>query len=283
MKFKIYKNVANFIKNVEPVLLEKEAEHNLIIGLLNRLMQGEINADNCFMAVFEKNEQFKYILLQTPPYNLIVGTSKGADSSEIPTLIKHLKEKNLEFPGVTAISEIAKVFAASWEANYRSKSVIIQSQGIYQLEKLKGCKLADGQMRVAVDKEIDTIAEWIEEFYKSTPHKYSREECIKLAKDMIKKKIVHVWENGAELVSMAAKNRETKNGYVISCVYTPPNRRGHGFATSVVHQLSVRILQEKKFCFLYTDLSNPTSNYIYQQIGYQFVKESAMYYLSSDL
>ena len=32
----------------------------------------------------------------------------------------------------------------------------------------------------------------------------------------------------------------------------------------------------RRFCFLYTDMANPTSNAIYQRIGYRLVCGSAM-------
>ena len=49
-----------------------------------------------------------------------------------------------------------------------------------------------------------------------------------------------------------------------------PEFRGRGYASNCVAALTQKMLdQGRKFCFLYTDLSNPTSNKIYQQIGYR--------------
>ena len=59
-------------------------------------------------------------------------------------------------------------------------------------------------------------------------------------------------------------------------MYTPPELRGRGYATALVAQLSSQLLAEgRRFCFLYTDLANPTSNAIYERIGYVRVCESA--------
>jgi predicted GNAT family acetyltransferase len=59
-------------------------------------------------------------------------------------------------------------------------------------------------------------------------------------------------------------------------VYTPPGRRGRGYATALVAALSAELLAAgRRFCFLYTDLANPTSNRIYQRIGYERVCDSA--------
>jgi hypothetical protein len=60
-------------------------------------------------------------------------------------------------------------------------------------------------------------------------------------------------------------------------VYTPPELRGRGYATALTAELSQRLLdQGRRFCFLFTDLTNPTSNAIYERIGYVRVAESAM-------
>jgi hypothetical protein len=57
-------------------------------------------------------------------------------------------------------------------------------------------------------------------------------------------------------------------------VYTPPAERRRGYAGALVAALSQRLLDEgREFCFLFTDLANPTSNHVYQEIGYEPVCE----------
>jgi predicted GNAT family acetyltransferase len=72
------------------------------------------------------------------------------------------------------------------------------------------------------------------------------------------------------VVSMAAASRPTPNGCSISLVYTPPERRRLGYASGCVAELSQRLLDSgKSFCTLFADLDNPTSNAIYQRMGFQ--------------
>lgn len=60
-----------------------------------------------------------------------------------------------------------------------------------------------------------------------------------------------------------------KKGTVISLVYTPPELRNRGYATSCVYQLTKKLLAGPyEFCSLFTTLSNPTPNRIYPKIGY---------------
>jgi predicted GNAT family acetyltransferase len=60
----------------------------------------------------------------------------------------------------------------------------------------------------------------------------------------------------------------------INAVYTPPDRRGNGYASACVAAAS-RHAQTAlaSTCMLYTDLANPTSNKIYQALGYRAVAD----------
>ena len=69
---------------------------------------------------------------------------------------------------------------------------------------------------------------------------------------------------------MAALPGFTPRGARVGYVYTPPALRGRGYATSTVAALSGQLLRGgSRFCCLYTDLANPTSNAIYRRIGYE--------------
>ena len=70
--------------------------------------------------------------------------------------------------------------------------------------------------------------------------------------------------------SVTGVGGETPSGIRIGPVYTPPPDRGQGYASALVAAVSQAQLDAgRRFCFLYTDLANPTSNRIYQAIGYR--------------
>jgi predicted GNAT family acetyltransferase len=83
----------------------------------------------------------------------------------------------------------------------------------------------------------------------------------------------YLWEDG-EPVSLAGCGSPTPNGIRVGPVYTPPARRGRGYASALTAQLTSLLLSSgHRFCFLFTDLANPTSNRIYQRIGYEPVSD----------
>ncbi|MFO7545350.1 MAG: GNAT family N-acetyltransferase, partial [Trueperaceae bacterium] len=53
--------------------------------------------------------------------------------------------------------------------------------------------------------------------------------------------------------------------------------RRRGYATALVAAVTQAMLDEgRRFCSLFTDLANPTSNAIYQRIGYRPVSDVAV-------
>ncbi len=89
---------------------------------------------------------------------------------------------------------------------------------------------------------------------------------------------IWLWVEAGEAVALVAYGSPTPEGIRLGPVYTPPERRRQGYATSLVAEVSARLLEGGfRRCYLFTDLANPTSNAIYRRIGYEQVCESAEY------
>jgi len=87
-----------------------------------------------------------------------------------------------------------------------------------------------------------------------------------------------LWEVDGEPVSTAWLSAPVAGVTRISGVYTPPERRGHGYASGVVAAASQHALDAGvDACMLYTDLANPTSNKIYQALGYRPVCDATQW------
>ena len=80
----------------------------------------------------------------------------------------------------------------------------------------------------------------------------------------------YLWEHDGRPVSMAGVTGPTPHGIRVGPVYTPPAERGRGFGSALTAAASQAQLDDgRRFVFLFTDLDNPTSNKIYQAIGYE--------------
>jgi predicted GNAT family acetyltransferase len=102
----------------------------------------------------------------------------------------------------------------------------------------------------------------------------SAEKLVPRLERIVAKDAAWVWEDGGKLTSMAHIVRRTRHVSGIGYVYTPHELRGKGYASQVTAAATRAELDHgKDMCVLFTDLNNPTSNRIYQRIGYRKVAE----------
>jgi len=163
------------------------------------------------------------------------------------------------------------------EQDFASGYKIAKNMRIYKLTQVSRYNKPDGIFRCAELEDINIIIDFINKFSIEINEPVNIEGAKKVAEDAIASKEIFIWEND-NIVSMAKKLRPTKHGMAIGYVYTPIEHRGKGYATALVAELSQNILTSGKlFCTLYTDLSNPTSNSIYQKIGYNPICDNVSY------
>ena len=89
------------------------------------------------------------------------------------------------------------------------------------------------------------------------------------------------WSVDGEKVCLAghAPLVDTPDGAIarIGPVYTPPERRRNGYGSALTAKLSQELIEHGAKVMLYTDAANPTSNSIYQKIGYELIDRNALY------
>ena len=79
-----------------------------------------------------------------------------------------------------------------------------------------------------------------------------------------------VWEVDGTAVALAGASVSSPGIARVGPVYTPPEHRRRGYATSLVAAWTAQLLgRGMRRCVLFTDLANPTSNSIYQAVGYR--------------
>ncbi|MBN1161843.1 MAG: GNAT family N-acetyltransferase [Dehalococcoidales bacterium] len=171
---------------------------------------------------------------------------------------------------------MADIFAGLWCEKYDTKITHTIGQKIHRLDKVNDVSLSPGKFRVATMADKELVEKWSHAFYIDIG---GEEMNMPEPNFMPALEIgwIFLWEDGRP-VSMAVKTRPTGKGMTVGGVYTPPELRGRGYATSCVTEVSRNILKTgNKFCTLYTDLANPTSNSIYKKIGYKEVADSVQH------
>ena len=83
-----------------------------------------------------------------------------------------------------------------------------------------------------------------------------------------------LWERDGQPVSLAGLTRQVAGQVRVGPVYTPPGHRGRGYGGAVTWTVSQAARDAGAGqVLLFTDLANPTSNALYQRLGYQPVAD----------
>jgi predicted GNAT family acetyltransferase len=153
------------------------------------------------------------------------------------------------------------------------------AQGVYALDRVVPRVAPPGRARPATAADLPLLLDWLDAFFREAMRE-AEPHAERLA-EMVDHRLAApdagfvLWETGGATVSLAGFGSQTPTGVRIGPVYTPPEHRARGYGTAVTAAVSAeRLAAGRRFCFLYTDLSNPTSNRIYEQIGYRRVCES---------
>ncbi|KPL57908.1 GNAT family N-acetyltransferase [Rossellomorea vietnamensis] len=275
-----YEDPIAFHEKVHSLLMEDEAANNLPLGLLNTMKTSDKYIDPLLLLVENEEDKVVGSFIMTPPHYLVVTLKVGKE--EIQAIAEQLnsfcEDSGITITGFVAEKETALQLTHAWCHVTGKGFTIRMNQRVYQLNKVNDIQLSEGGMvPVRAGQEV-LLAKWISEFVSDTEViSISDDEALKRAKDMIENEpYVYFWEVAGRPVSMARGARRTENGITVNFVYTPPEFRKKGYASSVVAELSRLLLHEHSFCSLYTDLDNPTSNKIYMEIGYIPVCDSMM-------
>jgi predicted GNAT family acetyltransferase len=250
-------DAAAFLAQAEELLLADEARHNLLLGIAGMVRDSpDIYPLRSFWLV-RHGSQVVGAAMRTPPYNLIL--ARPSLPAALEALAGAVSE---ELPGVVGAVPESEEFAELWAALAGARARTNMRQGVYQLEQVEPLSAVPGSPRVATADDRELALRWWIAFGDEVLHEGGpgREN----AGPMIDHRLaspragILLWEDEGEPVSLA----------------------GWG-ATALTAELSQRLLDGRlfeggrRFCFLYTDLANPTSNAIYERIGYRRVAESA--------
>ncbi|MBA7487361.1 hypothetical protein ES705_10097 [subsurface metagenome] len=197
--------------------------------------------------------------------------------------MEELLKRNEKLPGVLSFKEAADKFAELWCEENSLKPNLFRKERIFKLEEVSKDTVGTKKFSVASKTHQTIVLKWAEEMIKEALADTTEEDIERMTNNLKnefeenKSKIFLLFDNN-EPVSMVREAGRTPNGNFVNLVYTPPSLRRKGYATECVAKLSKQLLEEgNKYCFLFTDLSNPTSNSIYQKIGYRPVIDENHY------
>lgn len=267
MKVHRFEDASKFYQEAKDYLLSNEAQHCLLLSIVNTLILYP-ERYNCqpYLATVETNGSIVTVAMRTPPRKLLL--SKIEDFAAVEAIAQDLHDELQQLPGVNSLAQQAKAFTQAWLALTGKTSKLDMQLRIHQLDKVQPIARCSGNLRQATQNDFDLLVDWYKAFATEAIGAVEGDEE-RSVKHHLSQKNFYLWQDRTP-VSMVCGRVSTPNGSWIGPVYTPPEYRRKGYATSCVAALSQTLLDRGcRFCFLFTDLANPTFNHIYRIIGYQ--------------
>ena len=278
MKVHRHATALSFLERARPWLLDAEVENNLILGICGALSpSGSPDAEGPYLATVEENGQVVACALRTPPHKAVI--SRGNPES-IECLVEDLADRYRTLPMVFGPEPEVRQFADHWSRLLGTSARRGTEHRLFSLSRVERPeRRPGGRLRPATESDVPLLITWIVAFTEEAGGQGVLDPA-RFARERVGDGSLFVWENGP-VVSMAACMGRTPTGIRITLVYTPPERRRRGYASACVADLTQRLLDEgRAYCCLFTDLANPTSNNIYQAMGYEPVIDMTDYFLT---
>ncbi|MGC5006413.1 GNAT family N-acetyltransferase [Streptomyces sp. NBC_01751] len=269
----------SFLARAGDFLRSRPALHTVPLTVTEALRLRGADAYGAEAPLFgslERAGEIRAAFFRTPPRRpyLTPLTLEEAD-----TLAAHLARLGHRLPGVNADHHTATSFADAWARHTGATTTLHERERLYRLGTLTPQEpLPEGRSRVAGEQDREQLMLWHREFITAiggTP----AADSSSWADTRIAQERVTLWETpDGTPASMAGVTPMVAGQVRVAPVYTPAHLRGRGYAGAATVEVSRAALAAGAAeVLLFADLANPTSNGLYQRIGYRPVTDFAVY------
>ena len=253
------------------LLAARPAENTIALTVIESVRAGHGRYSKPMLFGWYDTDRVTGAVSMTPPYGLLLA---AVPDHAVDELVAALRASAVSVPGVSGDTATADRFAAAWTAGGRLRATTTMRTQLYILGTLRPpVPPPPGRSRLARRGDFETAVDWFRKFQTESGALAVDAELV--VRDRLENGLLWLWEDDAgAVVSLAARSRTAAGVARIGPVYTPPEHRRRGYGAAVTAACTRDALEhDADHVVLFTDLANPTSNAIYQEIGYQPVLE----------
>jgi RimJ/RimL family protein N-acetyltransferase len=219
-------------------------------------------------------DQVRAAFMHTPDYPLLLSRVSGPAATALARDLTADSGTGRRIPGVNVGQERADAFAAAWRDRTGDVVAVYRRMRLFRLgELIPPRPWPEGTARLAAGTERDLLARWFGAFAREVGDPPGQDHS-QAAAGRLAYGGITVWEAGGVPVSVVGRTRAVAGMVRVGPVYTPPELRGRGYAGAATAAVSQAALDAGlREVVLYTDLANPTSNALYQRLGYRPVED----------
>ena len=265
---RVFEGTDEFFNSARDFLAQDPISTNVIVTVTAGLAASDqAPGSGTVWAVTETDGSVTGAAILNLPWNLFISHM----APEAATLVADRFDEVAEnIPGVTGASDATMAFADRW-ADLRGVAVrLVGHRQVYLLHQLVWPPRVQGQARLFRDDEVPLVAEWLEAFHAEAVPDDPAMDTIPMATERIAHRELWAWSINDTPVALVA-SAPTPNGVArIGPVYTPPTKRGFGYAgNATATAVQAAFDGGASAVMLYADVENATSNALYQRLGFQ--------------
>jgi predicted GNAT family acetyltransferase len=271
-------SLPEYSATVGGLLARRPAQHTILLGAIETLRAAGTRAFGAMAPLFgwwqEPDGEVSAAFLHTPPFPVALAS---VPAPAAVALAQALAARARTVSGVNADPGGAEAFARAWHELTGDTAELHMRSRLFQLGGLRWPDpRPPGQARVAGPADRSLLIAWSEAFHREAQS--GPEDVVSVVDDRLSYRGLSLWEDAGQPVSMAGVTRITAGQVRVGPVYTPPRLRGRGYAGALTCAASQAALDAgADRVLLFTDLANPTSNALYQRLGYQPLEDRAIW------
>jgi predicted GNAT family acetyltransferase len=272
MRCRTHADLAQYAGRVMPWLVRDPIVNNVICTILEARTKGlaPVEPDGLWLTVEDTAGNPLGAAIQTPPRALLLG---AMPIEAARALADHIAVEAAGISGVNGPVTAAAAFRDAFAARTGASAKLVMNTRMFRLTEVIKPGGVPGRARAATASDRDLLVAWSAAFSAEATPDHPADDPAMAIDARLANGLEHelwVWEVDGTTVSTARLSTPVAGVSRISGVYTPPARRGNGYASACVAAATQYALDHgPQACMLYTNLANPTSNKIYQAIGYQ--------------
>ncbi|GID96991.1 GNAT family N-acetyltransferase [Amorphoplanes digitatis] len=268
MTWHITDSVDDFLAGAGEFLRASPVENTLLLTVSETVRERGPNAFGAEPPIFGWCDGGAF--LRTPPRAAVLSAMSPAAAADLAGRLG-----GTPLPAVAGPDAVAEAFSREWQRRTGATPRVTGRMRLFRLGALvPPTPPAPGRARVAGPGDRGLLLDWTNAFLRELGEPPTADE---LVDDRISYGGLRLWEVDGEPVSMAGATRRDAGMVRVLSVYTPPEHRTRGYAGAVTVSVSQAALDAgASDVVLFTDLANPTSNALYQRIGYLPIEDRSV-------
>jgi GNAT superfamily N-acetyltransferase len=268
MAWELTDDLESFMTAAEGYLRSRPVEHTTLLTLIGTLRRRGLSAYGREAPVFgawrDPGGVVAGVLLQTPPHPVLFGEVPLPTAAEAAEVFA-----GRSLPGVNLPASQIDHFVVPWLTRTGTTADIYMRSRLYRLSTLES---PDGSTRPGEAADRSLLLRWVRDFLADIGESVQDVEAV--VDEALADGTVTLGLAAGTPVSMVMRTVPTAGVVRIRYVFTPADLRGRGYGGAATAAACVAAQEDgASEVVLFTDLDNPTSNGLYQRLGFRPVQD----------